>query len=293
LIKSMTAYGRGEWEGEGGLFTAEIKSVNNRYRDIILRIPKNIQPLEDELRSWVSSKVRRGRIEVSLQIRHNGSDSSYRLDLNVPLAEAYFKIFDQVARQFGLDRDIRLESLCQLKDVILVKAEEIDLDRVRTGFHEALEAALDSLDQMRLREGEAIKADFLRRLDLLGTYLKDIKDRVPHVVQAYGKRLRENLNRMLAEVEVDEARVAQEVAILADRSDVTEEIVRLRSHLSQFRVYVSQDEALGRRLDFLLQEMNREVNTLSSKASDATISRIVVEMKAELEKLREQVQNVE
>lgn len=293
MFKSMTAYGRGEYRMDDTLFIAEIRSFNNRYRDIVLRIPKNFQVLEKELRSIISSKISRGRVEVSIQMEEGDSETPYDLELNVPLVNSYLKIFHQLAEQFGLDQEVRVESLCQMKDVILVKPEEEDLEKVRPGFQEALMSALDSLELMRIKEGEAIEADFKGRLDLLEKYLNGVQERAPDVVEEYRNRLKDNVNRMLEDVAIDESRLAQEVAIFAERSDITEEIVRTRSHLNQFRDYISIDGPIGRKLDFLIQEINREVNTLGVKASDSVISKVVVEMKAELEKLREQVQNLE
>jgi len=293
LIKSMTAYGRGEYQQGDSLFIVEIRSLNNRYRDIVPRIPKNYQILEKELKTLISSRIKRGRIEVSVQIENSEEEGPYNLELNVPLVRSYLEIFNQLGEQFGIDQEIKLESLCQMRDVILVKPEEVDVEKVRPGFQEALRLALDSLDVMRINEGEAITADFSKRLSLLEQYVNEVEKRAPEVVEAYRKRLQDNLGHMLEDVSIDESRLAQEVAFFADRSDITEEIVRLRSHLAQFREYLDLEDALGRRLEFLIQEMNREVNTLGTKASDALTSKVAVEMKAELEKLREQVQNVE
>ena len=293
MIKSMTAFGRGEYALRGVRYTAEIRSVNHRYRDIVLRIPRNLQGLDQELKSIISSKIMRGRIEVSIQMEKNGEEGPYSIELNVPLVNSYLKIFRQLKEQFGLDQDIRVESLCQMKDVVLVKPEEVDLEEARPGFHEVLKQTLDSLDAMRITEGEAIEKDFLKRIGRLEEYLDDVHKRSPHLVEEHRKRLEKNINSMLGDLEIDEARFSQEVALFAQKSDVTEEIVRIRSHVKQFREYLSIEDAQGRRLDFLIQEINREVNTLSVKSSDSLISKIVVEMKAELEKLREQVQNVE
>ncbi|MEE9418060.1 MAG: YicC/YloC family endoribonuclease [Desulfatiglandaceae bacterium] len=289
----MTAYGRAEYRLDDTRFVAEIKSLNNRYRDIILRIPKNYQLLEKDLRAIVSSKIKRGRVEVSIQMEGSGSEAPYDLELNVPLVNSYLKIFNQLAEQFGLDQEVRTESLFQMKDVILVKPEEVELEKVRPGFLEVLRKAIDSLELMRAKEGEAIEADFEKRLDLLEKYLNEVEERAPNLVEEYRNRLKDNINRMLRDVTVDEGRLVQEVIVFAERSDITEEIVRTRSHLNQFRDYFLADGPIGRRLDFLIQEINREVNTLSVKASDSFISKIAVEMKAELERLREQVQNLE
>ena len=293
MIKSMTAYGRGEYEKDDTRFVAEIKSLNNRYRDIVLRTPREFQGLDNELRSVISSRVRRGRIEVFLRIENGGEEASYDLELNLPLVNTYFKVFDQLAEQFGIDRKISLEAFCQMKDVILAKPVERDIEKVKSGFEEVLSNALDSLDVMKIKEGRAIQADFATRLGVLEEHLEKIEKRAPELIELYRKRLERNIERMSKDIVLDEARMAQELTIFADRSDITEELVRMKSHIGQFREYQSLDDALGRRLEFLIQEMNREVNTLSVKASDSTVSKMAVEMKTELEKLREQVQNVE
>jgi uncharacterized protein (TIGR00255 family) len=180
-----------------------------------------------------------------------------------------------------------------MRDVILYKPHDVDIDEARPAVQEVIGLALDSLDKMRLAEGQAIEADFLKRLKLIETYLDDIEDRAPTMVEAYQERLKEKMHKISQDIELDESRLMQEVAIFADRCDITEEIVRLRSHLKQFQNYLSVDDSIGRRLDFLIQEINREVNTISSKTFDSSISAKVVEIKGELEKLREQVQNVE
>lgn len=296
MIKSMTAYGRGESSLGNRVFVAEIKSVNNRYRDVILRIPKTLQILEDEIRSQIFSRVRRGRIEVSIQMEKNGGDggeTEYDLELNRPLVSSYLRIFEQLREEFGIDRKIGPDSLTQLKDVLLVKPEDFDIDEARAGIQVALKLALDSLDAMRIQEGKAIDEDFLKRLRLIGDCLDSNADRAPIVVEEYRKRLKDKINSISQDIEMDESRLTQEVAIFADKCDITEEIVRTRSHLNQFRHYMSMDDSIGRRLDFLIQEIHREVNTMSAKGFDSSISTAVVEIKAELEKLREQVQNVE
>jgi len=293
MIKSMTAYGRGEYEGGDRLFIAEIKSVNNRYRDVVLRIPKTLQVFEDEIRSRIASRIRRGRIEVFIQVEKNGGEPEYEMGLNRPLLRAYLRVFEQMGAEFGIAQDMGAGQLCQMKDVIIIKPEEMDMDEVRSGLHQVLERALNSFDAMRIQEGRAIEEDFLGRIRHMKEYLDRIEEMAPIVVEEYRKRLRKRVNGMLDDFEMDENRLIQEVAIFADKCDITEEIVRGRSHLKQFRQYMSLDDAIGRRLDFLIQELNREVNTLGSKALDSFISSRVVEMKAELEKVREQVQNVE
>ncbi len=289
----MTAYGRGEHTSKDTRFTVEIKSVNNRYRDILVRSPKSLQALEDDIRSQVASRTQRGRIEVFIQMEKGGEEVEYDLELNMPLVKSYLRIFKQLGETFGLDKNISLESVSQMRDVILVKPEEVDVESVRAALRVVLELALDSYDAMRNQEGKAIEDDFQKRLQLIEAYLNDIKERAPIASNGYEKRLKDKMKRMSADIEIDENRLIQEVAIFSERCDMTEEVVRAMSHLKQFRHYMDMDDAIGRRLDFLLQEINREVNTLSSKAQESSISAKAVEIKAELEKLREQAQNVE
>jgi uncharacterized protein (TIGR00255 family) len=289
----MTAFGRGEYQQGDTRYFAEIRALNNRHRDIILRIPKNHQPLEEGLRAIISARIRRGRIEVSFQIERGREEVPYDVELNIPLLESYLRIFKQLASLSGFDQEIRLESLLQLKDVILIKPETGDIEEIQEGLHRVLFMSLDSLDEMRIKEGDAIEKDFIKRLNRLDSHVDNVQVRAPELNETYRKRLTEKVDNLINGVEIDQTRLAQEVAFLAERSDITEEIVRIKSHLKQFREYLSLGDAVGRRLDFLIQEINREVNTLGVKGSDTIISMTVVEMKAELEKLREQVQNIE
>jgi uncharacterized protein (TIGR00255 family) len=293
VIKSMTGYGQGETADGDKRYVAEIKTVNNRYRDVVVRIPKTLQGVEDDVRAMVSEKIKRGRVEATLQMTREGEETEYALELNLPLVRSYMRIFRQMSEEFGLDEKVRVDDLCQMKDVILFKTEEVDMERARSGFRKALALALASCDLMRSKEGEAIERDFLKRLELIEGYIREIKDRSPSVVQEYEKKLRQRIEQLLQGTEIDEGRLTQEAAIFADRSDITEEVVRAGSHLDQFRAIMSQEDAVGRKLEFLLQELHREINTISAKSSDSFISAKIVEVKAELEKLREQVQNVE
>lgn len=293
MVKSMTAYGRAEHSFEEVVLLAEIRSVNHRYRDIVLRMPRNFQRLEDELKRFISERVRRGRIEVFLQIEGNGEVPPSKPQLNGVLVESYLGIFEQLKEEFGIETRISGERLCQFKDIIVAEPETVDIEKMKAGFHEVLRKALDSYDFMRCREGAALEADFRERLRTIRSYESEIEERAPEAVDRRAAKLKERIGSMVGDLNVDDARIAQEVAILAEKADITEELVRLKSHCNQFEEFLSKDDALGRRLDFLLQEISREVNTLSVKASDASISSIVVEMKAELEKLREQTQNVE
>ena len=293
MIRSMTGYGQGDYALGERKFVAEVKSVNYRYRDVAIRLPKTLQSVEDDMRGQVASKFRRGRIEVILQIEKGTTETQVDLELNLPLVRSYLAVFKQLKEEFGVDEKIRPDEFCQMKDVVLMKPEEVDMDEVRQGLKEALRLALDSCDRMKIQEGKALEEDFLKRLTFIEGHLQDIEERAPLVVEEYKTRLKDKISRISPDLKLDENRILQEVVIFADKCDITEEIVRTRSHLGQFRHYLSVDDSVGRRLDFLLQEIHREINTMSAKASDSSISANAVEIKAELEKLREQAQNVE
>jgi len=293
VLRSMTAYGRGELEIAEALITVEIRSVNHRFRDVVVRIPRSLQPLEDEVRSQIATRVGRGRIECSIQMEHRAEEPDTAVALNVPLARAYVEVLRELQERFDLDSPIHAETLCQFKDVVKISPVEEDLEAVRPGVETAMSEALDALDRMRAEEGRAIEKDFRSRLLTIRENLARIEERAPVVVEAYRKRLRERVESLSEGMELDEGRLLQEVALFAGRCDITEETVRSQSHLSQFEQVLALNEPVGRRLDFLVQELHREVNTISSKASDASISSMAVEVKGELEKLKEQVQNVE
>lgn len=293
MIKSMTAYGRGEIEHNGILFTAEIKTLNNRYRDIILRLPVSLQELEDMIRAKISASVKRGRVEVSFQMTRKDGEINHNLELNRPLIKSYLAILTDMKNEFGLEDNFKTDFLFQIKDAIVVKPESINLEDISSAVDELLEHTLESMNLMRIHEGKAIEDDLTKRLDLIGDYLSDIEQRSPLVVDEYREKLNNRIKAIADDIEVDEGRLMQEVALFAGRCDITEEIIRARSHLDQFHDYLQMDDSIGRRLDFLIQELNREINTISSKAADASISLNVIEAKAELEKIREQIQNVE
>lgn len=292
MLKSMTGYGRAE-SSKGALeFSVEIRSGNNRFREIILRLPQSLQPSEDRIRSIVSSRLRRGRIEVSIQIKDNG-DKGLNLELNRPLVRAYATIFNELNEELGCKQPIDLSFFSQLKDTIIVKQDSVDLERIWPDLKDVLDKALLSLETMRMDEGKALEEDFLMRLNRIKGDIEEIRNRAKVTVEEYRDKLIQKINKLIEGIDIAEDRLMQEVALMADRSDITEELIRVESHLDQFRSYMNQDDVIGRRLDFLLQEINREVNTMASKAADSFVSQLVVDIKAELERLREQIQNVE
>lgn len=288
----MTAYGRSDCEFGKNLITAEIKALNNRYRDIILRLPNTLQEYEEFIRAEISARVKRGRIEASIQITGT-EETVYNIEYNRPLLTAYQKIFHEMHEEFGTDKKIKPEFFLQLRDAIIPKKEGPDPEEFKSAISKLIGQALDSLETMRANEGKALADDLEKRLALIKGYLDKIEERAPSVVAEYKEKLKSRIEVIAEGLEIDDARLSQEVALFATRCDITEEIVRAGSHLKQFHTYMEMDDSVGRRLDFLIQELNREINTISSKASDTFISTCAVEVKAELEKIREQIQNIE
>ncbi len=293
MIKSMTGYGRSEVEIEDSIFHVEIKTLNSRYRDIILRMPQDIMEIEMDIRRWISERISRGRIEVYIKVEPVLEKTEYEVVLNEPLARAYMEIFKRISELYPIQFSISMDTFCHLRDVIVQKPKEKDIEKIREGLRYAIDFALDSVQEMRKREGEVLQQDIVSRLEKVKEAVNLIKKRSPKLIEIYRDRLRENLERLLKGQEIDQDRLMQEIAFLAERSDITEEIVRLESHISQFFSSLEKEEPVGRRLDFLIQEMNRETNTIGAKSQDVEISRLVVDIKSEIEKIREQVQNIE
>ena len=288
----MTAYGSAESLKDSLEFIVEIRSGNYRYREIVLRLSHSLQPFEEKVRSVVASTVKRGRIEVSIQIKDNGN-KNLKLELNMPLVKAYIQIFKELNKELECEQRIDPSFFSHLKDIIITKQDSIDLENVWPNLEDVINTALRSMESMRINEGMALEKDFLERLNRITKYIDEIRSRTTLIVESYKDKLMQKINNLIKPIEINEDRIIQEVALMADRSDITEELIRVESHIEQFRNFINQDDASGRRLDFLLQEINREVNTMGSKASDSLVSQLAVEIKAELEKLREQIQNVE
>lgn len=292
MIKSMTGYGKGQATAEGLALTVEIKSVNHRYVDITVKSPRSFLFLENEIKKRVAERLRRGKIDIF--INQDILTSSLQVPVvNHPLAAAYAKVFDELRSSYGLDGGIPLGLLAGQKDVLVVREGELDEVLVRSCLDTALQRALDAIEGMRTVEGAATLSDMENRLAVAEGLLAEVEQRAPGVPLEWQAKLAERLARLNGDVAADPQRLAQELAVFADRCDISEEIVRFRSHLQQFRQLFRQEEAVGRQLDFLVQELNREVNTMGSKSNDADLTRLVVGLKAELEKVREQVQNVE
>ncbi len=290
MIKSMTGYGKGEAEFEGRRFIVELRSVNHRYCDVSIRLPRRYTALEADIKKSVSGSISRGKLDVTLTIEGN-EGTALGLEVNTPLADSYYSALCSLKDRLGLAGEITVRDISSVPDIITMKEEPPDIKRYWPFIEAATKKGLDALDDMKMAEGAALTVDIFGRLEQIYMATDDVAVRAPAVVASYKDRLAERIRGM--GYEPDQGRLVQEVACFADRCDISEEIVRLRSHLGQFKTIAVSPEPSGRKLDFLIQEINREVNTIGSKGNDAVISQKVVDLKAELEKVREQVQNIE
>lgn len=293
MIKSMTGYGKAEAMIDGRKYAVEIRSLNHRYLEISLRLPGSLSALEMEIKRRIGERFSRGRIEVAIRVDTNGSMEEGRLELNLPLLRNYFNLLQRLKDEFQLKGEVTLENLTGFKDVFVPMEVETNMELISEHIAVVLDEAVGLLTEMRKKEGELLLVDLEERIHLVEACLSNISDRAPRCVQEYQRRLTERIRELTSGVDIDASRLSQEVAIMADKSDVTEEIVRLSSHISQFHEMLRSGDAVGRKIDFLIQEMNREINTIGSKTGDLEISRNVIEIKSELGKLREQVQNIE
>ncbi len=290
--KSMTGFGRGEAETNGRRWTVEIRCVNHRYLDLKIKLPKGYAGLEEQVRKHVSAVLTRGRVDVILSVSGDFSDLQ-EIEVNHSLATTYHDALTKLAGQLALQNDTSLSRLASYPEVLTLNQRSEALDDVWPPMEKALLEALSTCDRMRSEEGDAMAADLQERLDQFAGVILEIEKRIPELLKEREEKLQERLQKLLGNVQLDPQRLAQEVAILSDKTDVTEEIVRLNSHINQFRAFLASEEATGRKIDFLLQEFLREVNTMASKINDADIAHLTVNLKAELEKMREQIQNIE
>lgn len=287
---SMTGYGRAMRDMDGRQLTIELKSVNHRFLDISFRMPRNLMFLEDEARKTIGAKLARGHVDVFMTYRNMRSDAR-SVTVDKGLFDAYASALEIVA-DCGIKDDRSLMSIARLPDVLVVSEVEEDQEALRALLRETLNEALDQLLIMRKREGEEMKKDLAYRTARIEEMTGQIEARYPETVKEYTARLKASIEELIGQ-SVDETRLLTEVAIMADRSAIAEETVRLHAHIAQLRECLEKNEPVGRRIDFLVQEFNREVNTISSKSQDVPITQLAVSMKAEIEKLREQLQNIE
>lgn len=294
MIRSMTGYGRAQAEVGSMNVTVEIKSVNHRYFEFSSRVPRNYGFLEEKLKSYVNSIVSRGKVECYVSIE-NLEDGDVEILVNHSLASSYLEAINDIAERydFNLRDDLALSSIIRYNDIFTVHKQEADEEKIWAAVKTAAAEAVSKFIAMREAEGEKLKNDVLSRAGTILERVAVIEQRSPETVKEYNDRLLTRINEFLGEVQVDEQRLLTECAIFADKIAVAEETVRLRSHIDQLKSFLESDEAIGRKMDFLVQEMNREANTIGSKAQDVEIARNVIDIKAEIEKIREQIQNIE
>ncbi len=292
MLKSMTGFGRAVEEIEGYIITVEIKSVNHRYFEFNSRIPRAYGFLEDKLKSYIGSKVARGKVDCFVGIEALNTESA-DVVVNNTIASAYVKALKELAKTYDLKEDFGASVIGRYQDVLVVKKNEEDEEKIFSYVKAVCDKALDKFIEMRAVEGEKMKNDISSRTKYILDCVSFIESRSPETVKEYNDKLVARVHDLIGDVSLDEARIIQEVAIYADKVAVAEETVRLRSHLDQLEKFLCAEEAIGRKMDFLIQEINREANTIGSKANDVDIARKVVDIKSEVEKIREQVQNIE
>ena len=292
MIKSMTGYGRAQGSFSGGDITVEIKSVNNRYLDCGVKLPRGYAYLEEGVKSQVQKAISRGKVDVFITINAAGADN-VKISVNEPVAKGYIDAMHRLVQEYGIQDDISASAISKFSDVFLVEKQEQDENEVKSAISGVVAEALGAFDAMRTRESEALKTDLLQKAEGILTLVSKVEERSPITVKAYRERLTAKMQEVLEDRQIDEARIIQEAAIYADKVAVDEETVRLRSHVDQLQNMLSEGGVIGRKLDFLMQEMNREANTIGSKGNDVEQARNVVSIKSELEKIREQIQNIE
>ncbi|OPY15594.1 MAG: hypothetical protein A4E74_02179 [Syntrophus sp. PtaB.Bin075] len=294
MISSMTGYGRAESTEEEKKVVVEMRSLNHRYLEVSLRLPNLFLPLEMEIKRKIGEHFFRGRIDVSIKMDSDiWTGNGERYTLNLPLIKNYHSLLGEMKKELDLTEEITLGMLSRFKDVFIPVETVPDLEASWARVEPIVNEAMANLETMRKKEGDILYRDLMVRIGLIRSSLEEIIKRTPVLLEEYHSRLAARVRELTNGLVVDEARLAQEVAVMAERSDITEETVRFRSHLEQFETMMNSKEAVGRKIDFLIQEMGREINTIGSKSSDALISRQVIEIKSELAKLREQVQNIE
>ncbi|MDS0524952.1 YicC family protein [Clostridium sp. SHJSY1] len=293
MIKSMTSFGRAQGEeGKEYLFSIEMKSVNNRYLDINIRLPKFMIALEEEIRKIINKKLNRGKVDVFINCKSYGKGNVVP-KLNVDLAKEYYNCLKKLSDTLEIENDITLSKIAEFPEVIILEAEEENIEEILEEVAPLLTIALDKMVEMRIIEGEKLKEDILLKLSSIEENVKRIESLAEEVPKQYKRKLEERLIELTNGMSIDEERIAMEIAIFSDKAAVDEEITRLYSHISQMRKTLNLDEPVGRKLDFIVQEMNRETNTIGSKCNDMDMTNLVINIKNLIEKIREQVQNIE
>ena len=292
MVKSMTGYGRAVETVNGREFTVEIRSVNNRYLDCTVKLPRSFSFAEEAVKAAVKAAVSRGKVDVYISVRSE-TEADVQVTLNKPVLEGYLAAMRQMVEEYGVKDDISVSTLSRMNDIFVVDKPKADEDQLKADLLSVVDKALAAYDAMRVTEGLALENDLRSRAATILELVAQVEEQNPKTVSDYRRRLEEKMREVLENKSIDESRILTEAAIFADKVAVDEETVRLRSHLEQMDEMLRGNGGIGRKLDFLLQEMNREANTTGSKCSDVKVARIVVDIKAELEKIREQTQNIE
>lgn len=292
MIKSMTGFGRYEYADTSRKITVEVKSVNHRYLDVNIKMPKKLNFFESAIRTLLKEYIERGKVDIYITYE-DFTENNLSLQYNKALAGEYLKYLNQMAEEFGLENDIRVSTLSRYPEVFAMEEQPVDEDELWSSLEKALRGAFEPFVESRVREGENLKKDLCEKLDNMVSYVDFIEERSPQIIIEYRARLEEKLRELLADNQLDDSRIAQEVTIFADKICVDEETVRLKSHILSMKDSLNAGGSVGRKLDFLAQEMNREANTILSKSNDLKISDTGISLKTDIEKVREQIQNIE
>ena len=292
MIKSMTGFGRCEVQKDSRKFTVELKSVNHRYLDVNIRMQKKLNFFETAIRNLLKSYANRGKVDIFITYE-DLSQAQVAVKYNAVLAGEYLKYLKQMEEEFGLENDIRVSTLSRYPEVFTMEEQSEDEEELWNGLKETLEGAFSQFVRTRQTEGENLKRDILAKLDRLSKLTAYIEERSPQIVSEYRAKLEEKMKELLADTQIEESRIAAEVILFADKICTDEEVVRLKSHISHMRNTLDEKDEIGRKLDFIAQEMNREANTILSKANDIEVSDYAISLKTEIEKIREQIQNIE
>lgn len=292
MIKSMTGFGRYEYADASRKITVEVKSVNHRYLDVNIKMPKKLNFFESAIRTLLKEYIERGKVDIYITYE-DFTENNFSLQYNKTLAGEYLKYLNQMSEEFGLENDIRVSTLSRYPEVFVMEEQPVDEDELWSSLEKALRGAFEPFVESRVREGENLKKDLCEKLDNMVSYVDFIEERSPQIIAGYRARLEEKLRELLADKQLDDSRIAQEVTIFADKICVDEETVRLKSHILSVKDSLNAGGSVGRKLDFLAQEMNREANTILSKSNDLKISDTGISLKTDIEKVREQIQNIE
>ena len=292
MIKSMTGFGRAEYSDDKRKITVEIKSVNHRYLDVNIKMPKKLGFFEASIRSLLKEYMQRGKIDLYISYE-DYSENNYSLKYNKEMAKGYMNYLSEMAEEFGLENDVRVSTLSRYPEVFTLDEQEVDEDELWSDLESAIRKACEAFVETRIREGENLKKDLCNKLEEMLLLVANIEERAPDIIAEYRKKITDRVNEMLGDCKIDESRILTEVTIFADKVCVDEEIVRLKSHIKGTEAALNEGGSIGRKLDFIAQEMNREANTILSKANDLATSNVAIDLKTDIEKVREQIQNIE